>query len=463
MRLIILFLLLLFFVGAAHSTTPHLTTDQNYANVAVLAFCTGSPERSEHSNTFVNGNDNDCNVERNPVPYGEKGVLVEWHRLADCSAYTYEYSTGQCSNVPEPIVCPVDDTLYFHEDSGSLPGSICSGGCTYNISGAAVIFASGGFAGDYTSDGNQCSGDTGSPSTPTSDGCVINGDTELCAASPPPDDPTQDCLLINNVEVCTTTDDSCGMVNGIELCYNQEQNCGNFNGDIVCVDPAPDIAPDYNYDPQKDCLYVPTKNKVVCVSDLVNTTTATNTTSNPDGSTTTTSTTTDNVTGSGSTSSTSTTTADGNSTTTTTSTTGDSNGEGDDNGSVYHGSACDQTPRCEGDPVQCAIALTSFKAACLAEATSDFFDIGSQSDEQELIDAVANGEDLSGISNPSTFDLNNLDQTRFSFASTCPADISLTIIGLVIPISMQPLCDIALLLGYFLVLGSLFISARIIL
>lgn len=133
------------FHSFCYATTPHLTQDQFYANVPVLTFCENSPERTEHNSTFVNGDNNNCNVQRSSgnTPYGEKSVLVEWGRLADCSAYTYEYPTGQCSNTPPP---PTDDEClnrpHIQSDSiqtlpitnwTSPPQFVNENGCSYAL------------------------------------------------------------------------------------------------------------------------------------------------------------------------------------------------------------------------------------------------------------------------------------------------------------------------------------------
>jgi len=195
----------------------------------------------------------------------------------------------------------------------------CSGGCnyTYQDSGfngtggtsadGSVLFYN--FTG--TQNGTTCATPTGTTATGTNqtptaasavpyDNCITDSTgKKVCATA----SGTSQCGTVSAsgsepVEVCAhpTTPD-CVNISGFAgpVCATDQKNCGWINGQYICAES--DTQPAKNPDNTKDCVTNPTSQLCITGQDGVATSTATTSTSNPDGTTTTTATTSNNVVG----------------------------------------------------------------------------------------------------------------------------------------------------------------------
>lgn len=381
-----------------------------------------------------------------------------------CPVDQYEYADNSCSTTPEPVPCESGINKTFSGSGGGLPQYICEGSCEYALNTVGLITSAGTWQGGYTSNGSSCEytanfTDSEGEKDPI---CASAPSLEICSPSPQPD-PNEDCVTLNGAEICTNTNPNCGSVNGVEVCIDgsNPQNCGYVNGKYVCLESPEAVNGEDAFNPQKTCVFLPSTGKVVCVSDELKENNTSDTVTNPDGSTTTTTYTTNNVANSGTTTTTSTTSADGNNTTTTTNKTGtggdlEGTDEEKDEGSITPN--CDSGAVCEGDPLLCAIAVTLNDEQCRNDETRDPTELETMDAAQVLY----GGDEPSDLFGGDLVDLNGLDTTKYSFGNSCPADFSYQILGSTVIIATAPLCSIAELIGYFLLIATTLIAARII-
>lgn len=122
---------------------------------------------------------------------------------------------------------------------------------------------------------------------------------------------------------------------------------------------------------------------------------------------------------------------------------GEEGGE-DDKKSSFSGS-CSSSFTCEGDSVQCAIALEQHKTACkLFDESNTYF--------QAFKDAEASNSD--GVES-STVDLaSHVSVDSVIGSGACPADIEVTVFNQVIPFELSKFCRYFDAMGMLIVLGA---------
>ena len=122
---------------------------------------------------------------------------------------------------------------------------------------------------------------------------------------------------------------------------------------------------------------------------------------------------------------------------------GEEEGE-DDKKSSFSGS-CGSSFNCEGDSVQCAIALEQHKTACkLFDESNTYF--------QAFKDAEASNSD--GVES-STVDLaSHVSVDSVIGSGACPADIEVTVFNQVIPFELSKFCRYFDAMGMLIVLGA---------
>jgi hypothetical protein len=131
-------------------------------------------------------------------------------------------------------------------------------------------------------------------------------------------------------------------------------------------------------------------------------------------------------------------------------TTTDENPEPD---SSFADNGCGSPPSCTGDALQCAIASQSFKTACLL----------TPPDPSELT-AAALGipvEDRE-IGEPTIIDVDGEIDTSSFLTSACPSPRSINVLGTSIVLDYEPFCEIAEIVGNFVLIGAALVSIKII-
>lgn len=119
---------------------------------------------------------------------------------------------------------------------------------------------------------------------------------------------------------------------------------------------------------------------------------------------------------------------------------------------------------CSGDPIQCAILEQQYLQRCASEEAGEFESPDFSQSQIESALGIGEGDsdfsdtveeaDVSGI-----FD-DVVSQT--GQGATCPADLSLDLAIGTIPVSLQPLCDLAEMLGILLLILASLVSFKIV-
>ena len=124
---------------------------------------------------------------------------------------------------------------------------------------------------------------------------------------------------------------------------------------------------------------------------------------------------------------------------------GKEEGEGEDGEKSSFSGSCSSSFNCEGDPVQCAIALEQHKTACkLFDESSTYF--------QAFKDAEASNSN--GVES-STVDLaSHVSVDSVIGSGACPADIEVTVFNQVIPFELSKFCRYFDAMGMLIVLGA---------
>ena len=120
-------------------------------------------------------------------------------------------------------------------------------------------------------------------------------------------------------------------------------------------------------------------------------------------------------------------------------------GEGEDDKKSSFSGSCSSSFSCEGDSVQCAIALEQHKTACkLFDESNTYF--------QAFKDAEASN---SGGVESSTVDLaSHVSVDSVIGSGACPADIEVTVFNQVIPFELSKFCRYFDAMGMLIVLGA---------
>jgi hypothetical protein len=139
---------------------------------------------------------------------------------------------------------------------------------------------------------------------------------------------------------------------------------------------------------------------------------------------------------------------------------GDGDGEGGEGSSSFGGS-CSAGFSCEGDAVQCAIARDQHIRACqFYDTTTDLSTIGANA-----VSAAASQPAGHPGASPETVDLSlsdRINQTPLFGGTTCPSDVSATIMGQSITVPFSDMCGYLNLMGTAGVLAALLAAAMIV-
>lgn len=124
---------------------------------------------------------------------------------------------------------------------------------------------------------------------------------------------------------------------------------------------------------------------------------------------------------------------------------GGEEGEGDDDKQSSFSGSCSSSFSCEGDSVQCAIALEQHRTACkLFDESNTYF--------QVFKDAEASNSN--GVES-STVDLaSHVSVDSVIGSGACPADIEVTVFNQVIPFELSKFCRYFDAMGMLIVLGA---------
>lgn len=124
---------------------------------------------------------------------------------------------------------------------------------------------------------------------------------------------------------------------------------------------------------------------------------------------------------------------------------GKEEGEGEDEKKSSFSGSCSSNFNCEGDSVQCAIALEQHKTACkLFDESNTYF--------QAFKDAEASNSN--GVES-STVDLaSHVSVDSVIGAGACPADIEITVFNQAIPVELSKFCQYFDAMGMLIMLGA---------
>ncbi|MRI32692.1 hypothetical protein EOPP23_06790 [Endozoicomonas sp. OPT23] len=275
----------------------------------------------------------------------------------------------------------------------------------------------------------------------------LTGSTEYTETS----EEGHDCRTTDQYQVCINAETSCKIIDGIESCVDnetreQDYNCGTFNGEVVCIKKSVQSSCTF-VNGERLCVYP--EGEAIDIASV----------DHPDNG--------------------------GN---------GDGNNNNDildeqdlsDNSltaqqvkaiveeavakqqaqkqadrdnpkSAVSGIECDRTLNCTGDPVQCAIAQYEKRQACLSEY--------KESTIQQMIDANPNTKPLGAFESDTTVvDVENMlsDEGRFTEMNSCPEPLSFGVLEKSFSISLDPMCELAGYIRYFILFATWFSIAVII-
>lgn len=112
-------------------------------------------------------------------------------------------------------------------------------------------------------------------------------------------------------------------------------------------------------------------------------------------------------------------------------------------------SDCKSAPACSGNIIQCAVLKQSWKAMCAIQ------DLGGESAPWKPGGDADYGRDLASADERTEIDLSaGVDSAGFAGGS-CPADIVVDVLGLSLTIQTQPICDVAGVVRFFVIISSL--------
>ena len=275
----------------------------------------------------------------------------------------------------------------------------------------------------------------------------ISGTTEYSETN----DDGFDCRTTDQYQVCIDAETSCKIIDGIQSCIDnetreQDYNCGTFNGEVVCIQKSeqtrcslvngerlcvypegeaidigsvdhPDNGGNGDGDSSNDILDEQdlTDNSLTAqqVKDIVQQAIAKQQ--------------------------------------------AEKQAEQDNPKSAVSGIECDRTMNCTGDPVQCAIAQYEKRQACLHEYKA--------SSIQQMIDGNPNSKPLGAYESDTTvIDVENLitDDGRFTETASCPEPLSFSVKNSDFTISLDPMCDLAGYIRYFILFATWFSIAVVI-
>lgn len=356
-----------------------------------------------------------------------------------------------------PFSCPGDETLLFYDDTtyGNMGCGLEPNNCStakpitsstnvqtacYNQCGYTTI---GGFrdydnalapiAYEYIPTGDVCSGNEESNQLAgVSEYTEINEDELDCRNEP-------------GIQICISEDKSCKLVNGYPVCVNDETNqdefnCGTFNGEVVC----------FERNAYSNCQYV--NGEYLCTypdGDKVDPDSVDHPANggNANGQTN------DDI-------------LDPRDITdnsleaqqvrqivreTGIRQQAEKQSESDNPSSSISGLGCDKGVACTGDAIQCAIARLQKKQLCLSEFSNS-----------EITPIINDNSEMSplGTLPGDTFEVHVddfLDTEEYVTSDNqCPEPISYTVLGVEYEIALNPLCDLASYISYFITFATWF-------
>lgn len=129
------------------------------------------------------------------------------------------------------------------------------------------------------------------------------------------------------------------------------------------------------------------------------------------------------------------------------------NREGDYSNAVAPGD-CNQPADCSGDPIQCAIFYESRRARCLAEAPTG-------SEIVAAVNAEVSGDTVASFLAGDVVDVSDSIQAAPIYSASCPAPVSVSLLGASVSIPFDLICSLAAMLRPFVLLLGYYLAARI--
>ena len=136
---------------------------------------------------------------------------------------------------------------------------------------------------------------------------------------------------------------------------------------------------------------------------------------------------------------------------------GSGDGEDGDGDGKFSGS-CEASFQCEGDAIQCAIALEQHKWNCTLTDLLTDEDGYSDTFSQEKTDGRQAHERVSNTS----INVNDLNTSSIIGSGACVDDLDVQIMGQTLTIPFSILCPYLAAIGLFLKISSLILAAKII-
>jgi len=128
-------------------------------------------------------------------------------------------------------------------------------------------------------------------------------------------------------------------------------------------------------------------------------------------------------------------------------------GEEEEPRSSSGGDTCASEPQCSGDAINCAIVLQNWHQRCTGTDFNEQTAIDNSNLSEFTVAAIDDGE----------IGIGDFDDSGFlGGAATCPAAESINVLGQSFTIPYDPLCDIGVILGYFVLITASLHSSRVV-
>ncbi|KEI70312.1 virulence factor TspB C-terminal domain-related protein [Endozoicomonas elysicola] len=283
---------------------------------------------------------------------------------------------------------------------------------------------------------------------PTGGACTGNEETTQLAGVSEYTEINEDelpCRSDGSTQVCISADQTCKLINGVPVCIDNETredqfNCGTFNGEVVC----------FEKNAYSNCQYV--NGEYLCTypeGDVVDPNSVDHPANggNANGSTTDDILDQQDLTDN---------TPEAQSVQQIVKETGirqqaEKQAEKDNPKSAFSGFECDKEVTCSGDAVQCAIARMEKKQLCLSEFN-----------DSEISTIISSNTNMSPLG---TLPGDTLEVHVDDFLETdeyvssdnqCPDPIGFNVLGTDYDIALNPLCDLASYISYFIIFATWF-------
>jgi len=372
---------------------------------------------------------------------------------SQCPAWFARWFSVYASSYPHPIVAafvpfnsPYGSASYIDPSYNSTPTPSCSslscstdaGKSCKNASGAITVQKA---CNEVDKLPNGCTTDANGESTCPID---LNGDNFKLTLSAPSDPLNDPCVIVGSIGSDAN--------HQINACL-KPHNCGYVNGHYACYESegTTTTPKDPNWKNNNNCFTLG-DGSIKCIKgeEAVTTNESSHTTINNDGSSTITTTTVNNIMGSVPVVTTTQLNADGS--VKSVQRKGKPKEQPKKSASGFGG--CSAPPVCSGDPILCAIARTEHDRRCQV----DNFKTPTDQQFTNKLNLVPNNQQ----NNSTPFSIDTLDLNGFGISRVCPAPKTVSVIkGITFQLDYSPLCSIANIIGYLIIIGASFVSLRI--